>query len=128
MQVGKIHSRQQHESRSLVGRQSVAAERHRASENAVFHVEPVALAVGAGVGLYSDESTEIVEEADVEISHAIGHGVEQLHRAEQIFPQLRVALALLNGAGEQLAHKHSHGTLHGVGIELMQGDYGLGVL
>ena len=26
MQVGKIHSRQQHESRSLVGRQSVAAD------------------------------------------------------------------------------------------------------
>ena len=62
----------------------------------------------------------MIEEADVEVCHAVGHSVEQLHRSGDVLIQRIVLLTFLNGVGEEFADKHGDGVFRRVGVEAVE--------
>lgn len=120
MEVAERHSRQQIDHLRLFWAQIMPTRRRARVERAVHHVEPIALLVVAHVGLNAEKTAQMIEEADVEVCHAVGHSVEQLHRSCDVLIQSIVLLTFLNGVGEEFADKHGDGIFRRVGVEAVE--------
>ena len=120
VEVAERHSRQQIDHLRLFGAQIMPTRRRARVECSVHHVEPIALLVVAHVGLDAEKTAQMIEEADVEVCHAVGHGVEQLHRSGDVLIQRIVLLTFLNGVREEFADKHGDGVFRRVGVEAVE--------
>ena len=120
VEVAERHSRQQIDYFRLFWAQIMSTRQRARVERAVHHVEPIALLIVAHVGLNAEKTAQMIEEADVEICHAFGHGVEQLHRSGDVLIQHIVLLTFLNGVGEEFADKHGDGVFCRVGVEAVE--------
>ena len=120
VEVAERHSRQQIDHFRLFGAKIKPTRRRARVECAVHHVEPIVLLVVAHVGFNAEKSAQMVEEADVEICHAVGHGVEQLHRCGDVLIQRIVLLTFLNGVREEFADKHGDGVFRRVSVKAVQ--------
>ena len=83
-------------------------------------LQPLQMCIRDSVGLNAEKTAQMIEEADVEVCHAVGHGVEQLHRSRDVLIQRIVLLTFLNGVGEEFADKHGDGIFRRVGVEAVQ--------
>lgn len=120
VEVAERHSRQQIDHLRLFWAQIMPTCRRARVERAVHHVEPIALLVVAHVGLNAEKTAQMIEEADVEVCHAVGHSVEQLHRSRDVLIQAIVLLTFLNGVREEFADKHGDGIFRRVGVKAVQ--------
>lgn len=120
VEIAERHSRQQIDYFRLFWAQIMPTSRRARVKCAVHHVEPIALLIVAHVGLNAEKTAQMIEEADVEICHAIGHGVEQLHRSCDVLIQPIVLLTFLNGVREEFADKHGNGVFRRVGVKAVQ--------
>lgn len=120
VEVAERHSRQQIDHLRLFGAQVMPTSRRARVKCAVHHVEPIALLVVAHIGINAEKTAQMIKEADMEICHAVGHGVEQLHRSGDVLIQRIVLLIFLNGVGEEFADKHGDGVFRRVGVEAVE--------
>ena len=120
VEVAERHSRQQIDYLCLFWAQIMPTRRRARVERAVHHIEPIALLIVAHVGLNAEKTAQMIKEADVEICHAVGHGIEQLHRCGDVMIQRIVLLTFLNGVGEEFADKHGDGVFRWVSIETVE--------
>ena len=120
VEVAERHSRQQIDYLRLLWAQIMPTRRRARVERAVHHVEPIALLIVAHVGLNAEKTAQMIKEADVEVCHAVGHSVEQLHRSGDVLIQRIVLLTFLNGVGEEFADKHGDGVFRRVGVEAVE--------